>query len=169
MGGVDDGSGCKIRSQDRPLTAMCSSISSELAATWRYTYWLECLLVSILDESGNSSGGSQTLHKKQHVEVHSVVFLFSILSHGTLQALAAILRDYTAVTGNKTGSKPADAVLRPLMLASNSPLITLPASPIQVRLDNLFRRPCLWLELILQSSFEIFGRVTTAEGLRSFC
>ncbi len=76
MGGVDDGPGCQLGTQDRPLAAICSGMSSELAATWRYTYWLECLLVSILDESGSSNSGSQMHQKKHHVEVRSVVPFF---------------------------------------------------------------------------------------------
>jgi hypothetical protein len=48
------------------------------------------------------------------------------------QALAAIPRDYTAVTGSKNAYRPADAVLRPLMLAINSITLTLLASPNQV-------------------------------------
>jgi hypothetical protein len=48
------------------------------------------------------------------------------------QALAAILKDYTAVTGGKNAYRPADAVLRPLLIANNSPSVTLPASSVQV-------------------------------------
>jgi hypothetical protein len=81
LGGVDDGPGCQLWTQDRPLAAICSGMSSELAATWRYTYWLECLLVSILDESGNSNSSSQLHLKKQHTEVaYSVLVFLNLVS-----------------------------------------------------------------------------------------
>ncbi len=136
MGGVADGPGCLLWTQDRSLAAISSSMSSELAAAWRYTYWLECLIVSILDESGSVSGNSHNHQKKQHLEVRNAIYvLFLVYIPGNIemyQALAAILKDYTAVAGSKNAYRPADAVLRPLVLASNSSSITLPASSVQV-------------------------------------
>ncbi len=78
LGGVADGPGCQLWTQDRPLAAISSGISSELAAAWRYSYWLECLLLSILDESGSGSGNPQAVHKKQNLEV--CLFFAFILS-----------------------------------------------------------------------------------------
>jgi hypothetical protein len=49
-------------------------MSSELAAAWRYTYWLECLIASMLDEAGNVSGNSQILQKRQHLEVCNSIY-----------------------------------------------------------------------------------------------
>jgi hypothetical protein len=70
LGGVSDGPGSMFWTQDKPLSSMCGGMSSELAAAWRYSYWLECLLVSVLDEAGGGGGGgAQMAHKRQHVEV----------------------------------------------------------------------------------------------------
>ena len=136
LGGVADGPGCQLWTQDRSLAAISSNMSSELAAAWRYTYWLECLIVSILDEAGNVSGNSQIHQKRQHLEVCNAIHQLSLLhisgNMEVYQALVAILKDYTAVTGGKNAYRPADAVLRPLLLASNSSTITLPASSVQV-------------------------------------
>ncbi len=80
MGGIADGPGCQLWTQDRPLASICSGISSELAASWRYTYWLECLLLSVLDESGTGSGSSQIIRKKQHLEVCTLFDFHSFVS-----------------------------------------------------------------------------------------
>jgi hypothetical protein len=171
LGGVADGPGCQLWTQDRPLASICGGISSELASAWRYTYWLECLIVSILDESGSGVGSSQVAHKKHHLEVWIALFnLVLTCLIENLQTLAAILRDYTATTGEKHAFRPADAILRPLVLSSNLSSITLPASSVQVcNIRGFLLQPSIVLLLLMNAfSFEISEPGTTVEELRSF-